>query len=223
MAVAMVAVFVALGGTSYAVISSSTVPDSLGVFHACVSRSSGGIRIVTKPSACQKAVAHGKHKTRGELAVSWSQTGPAGKNGANGTNGANGANGINGINGAPAGTRFFATDPTSAADHTIATIGPLTLQGGCSAGGIPDLRASVSEENNTMENVFGHSTFGNTETGPGEFITLTNGQVEFGGLGTAHFLTYTSHQDIQIEWFVRPSNALGAGTGCFYSGYVTIL
>jgi hypothetical protein len=93
MVVAMVALFAALGGTSYAVISSSTVPDSLGVFHACVNRSSGGTRIVTKPSACQKAVAHGKHKTLGELAVAWSQTGPAGKSGSNGTNGTNGAPG----------------------------------------------------------------------------------------------------------------------------------
>src|ERR1017187_6505643 len=101
MVVAIVAVFVALGGTSYAVVSSSTVPDSLGVFHACVSRSSGVVRIVTKPSSCQMAVKHGKHKTLGELAVAWSQTGPAGKNGASGTNGTSGTNGANGTNGTP--------------------------------------------------------------------------------------------------------------------------
>jgi hypothetical protein len=44
-------------------------------------------------------VTHGKHKTPGELAVAWSQTGPAGKNGTNGTNGINGKDGTNGING----------------------------------------------------------------------------------------------------------------------------
>jgi hypothetical protein len=103
MAVAMVALFAALGGTSYAVISSSTVPDSLGVFHACVNRSSGAIRIVTKPSSCQKAVKHGKHKTLGELAVAWSQTGPAGKNGANGSNAT--------INGVVAGGDLSGTYP----------------------------------------------------------------------------------------------------------------
>ena len=99
MAVAMVALFAALGGTSYAVISSSTVPDSLGVFHACVNRSSGAVRIVTKSSSCQKAVKHGKHKTLGELAVTWSQTGPPGIRGINGTNGTNGIRGINGTDG----------------------------------------------------------------------------------------------------------------------------
>jgi hypothetical protein len=98
MAVAMVALFAALGGTSYAVISSSTVPDSLGVFHACVNRSSGAIRIVTKPSACQKAVKHGKHKTLGELAVAWSQTGPAGNPGVQGNPGAQGLPGAAGSN-----------------------------------------------------------------------------------------------------------------------------
>jgi hypothetical protein len=110
MVVAMVAVFVALGGTSYGVISSSSVPDSLGVFHACVNGSSGGIRIVTAASSCRKAVTRGKHKTPAELAVAWSQTGPAGKNGSNGTNGINGKDGTNGINGTNGATSVTARE-----------------------------------------------------------------------------------------------------------------
>jgi hypothetical protein len=128
MAVAVAAVFVALGGTSYAVISSSTVPDSLGVFHACVNRSSGGIRIVTNPSSCHKAVAHGKHKALGELPVAWSQTGPAGKNGTNGSKGTSGSNGTNGTNGATTVT----TREGSAKSVANGTTGTATAS--CNAG-----------------------------------------------------------------------------------------
>jgi hypothetical protein len=83
--VATAALFVSLGGTSYAVISSGSVPDKHGVFHACVNRANGAIRIVTRAKQCRKPRGHGKHRTPGELAVAWSQTGPRGLTGSNAT------------------------------------------------------------------------------------------------------------------------------------------
>lgn len=198
----------AVGALLLAAFGAASQAEAATIY-GCVKKKGGTIHIVTKKAKCKK----------GESKLSWNSEGPAGKNGTGGTNG---TNGINGANGTPAGTRFFATDPTSTALHTIATIGALTLQGGCTAGGIPELSASISQTSNNMEDTFGKAPVGNAETTAGTLVSLAEG-VPFGGMGTAHFLTYTSHQDIQIEWFVRPSNAFGAGTGCFYSGYVTIL
>jgi hypothetical protein len=89
---AVAALFVALGGTG-AAIATSAIPDASGVFHGCVDRKTGTVRLVTKASQCRKAQRSGKHKGLGEFAVSWSQTGPAGANGIHGTNGTNGAPG----------------------------------------------------------------------------------------------------------------------------------
>ena len=102
--IAFVALFVALSGTGYALIASG-IPDTRGVFHGCVDRKTGSVRLVTAGSQCRSAKGHGKHRYLGEFAVSWSQTGPAGKDGVNGTNG---INGTNGTNGAPA-TRLWAS------------------------------------------------------------------------------------------------------------------
>jgi hypothetical protein len=64
--------------------------------YACVQKEGGSMRLVSQRTKCN---------SKSERKVSWSTTGPAGKNGANGaagkngTNGANGANGANGTNG----------------------------------------------------------------------------------------------------------------------------
>jgi hypothetical protein len=60
--------------------------------YACVKKEGGSMRLVGQRAKC----------TKSERKVSWSTTGPAGRNGAdgkNGTNGAAGANGTNGTNG----------------------------------------------------------------------------------------------------------------------------
>ena len=204
LAVAMIALFAAVGGTSFAVVSGSGVPDAAGVFHGCVNRRTGAVRLVRKTGPCHGAVTHGKHRSLGEFAVYWSQAGPPGQNGGVGGSG-----------------RFFQNDPAGTADHTIATWGLLTLQGGCSASGIPDLRASVSEDDNNMEVTDGNPPHSNVHTTAGTFVSLTNGEVTTGGMGEAHFLSFTAHQDILVEWFVRP-DVFGAGTGCAYSGYLTL-
>jgi hypothetical protein len=98
--VAYLALFVALGGGAYAAISG--IPDSSGVFHACVNRSSGALRVVKPGVACKPSKKkNGRVVFAGEFATAWNQRGPAGLNGTNGTNG------INGTNGAPGTARAY--------------------------------------------------------------------------------------------------------------------
>jgi hypothetical protein len=58
--------------------------------YACVKKEGGSMRLVSQRTKCNR---------KSERKVSWSTTGPAGKNGANGGAGANGKNGTNGTNG----------------------------------------------------------------------------------------------------------------------------
>jgi hypothetical protein len=97
--IALVALFAALGGTGYAVVNGNRIPDSRGAFHGCVDRRTGALRVVAGPTDCRKPRGKGKHRTLGEFAISWSQTGPRGPAGAPGQNGQNGTNGTNGANG----------------------------------------------------------------------------------------------------------------------------
>jgi len=64
-------------------------PDKQGVFHGCANKKTGALRLTKTAGACRKK----KGKFPGELAVQWSQRGPAGAPGTPGTNGAPGANG----------------------------------------------------------------------------------------------------------------------------------
>jgi hypothetical protein len=61
---------------------------SAGTLYACVKKD-GSAHIYSKKPKCKKR----------EAKLSWSTTGPAGRNGAKGLNGANGVNGVNGIQG----------------------------------------------------------------------------------------------------------------------------
>ncbi|HEX4435852.1 MAG TPA: hypothetical protein VH061_03560 [Solirubrobacteraceae bacterium] len=71
---------------SFAVAASA----SASTLYACVKKS-GSAHVFAKKPKCKK----------GETKLSWSATGPAGKNGANGSNGANGTNGKDGAPGQP--------------------------------------------------------------------------------------------------------------------------
>jgi hypothetical protein len=84
--IALLALFVALGGTSYAATGGFT---SNGTIKACVN-AEGGLKLL-------KA---GKHCKRGQKAVAWNQTGPSGAAGAKGTSGTPGAPGAVGTAGA---------------------------------------------------------------------------------------------------------------------------
>jgi hypothetical protein len=92
---ALLALFLVLGGTSYAAVK-VTVPDKSGTIRACYKTKSGALR-VTSAKKCKK----------GEKPVAWNTagqtgpTGPTGPAGAAGAAGANGTNGSNGTDGAP--------------------------------------------------------------------------------------------------------------------------
>jgi hypothetical protein len=75
-------------------VAFAAVPQAdAATLYACVKKEGGAMRLVGEKTKCHR---------RSERKVSWSITGPAGKNGATCKNGANGANGTNGKEG-PAG------------------------------------------------------------------------------------------------------------------------
>lgn len=90
--------------------------------YACVKKEGGSMRLVSQRAKC----------TKSERKVSWSTTGPAGKDGAggaagkNGSNGANGSNGNNGANGSSLGLYAFKDGPVAlaavATEQTVATL-----------------------------------------------------------------------------------------------------
>ncbi len=110
------ALFVALGGSAYAITG---VPDRSGVYHGCVDRKTGVLRVVKAASSCRKpkTVKHGKHRVRipGESAVTWNQQGPRGVTGSAGQNGQNGRNGATDVV-ARTKTRINVTSATDEAD-----------------------------------------------------------------------------------------------------------
>jgi len=100
--VALLALFVALGGTSYAAITS--IPDAGGVFHGCVNPQTGALRVGVSASSCHPSmvVRRGRRRVRvpAELAIAWNQQGQRGPSGKTGKNGATGKNGTTGATGA---------------------------------------------------------------------------------------------------------------------------
>jgi hypothetical protein len=83
-----VAMLVAAGALLLALLAAAPQAEAATIY-ACVKKSNGTARIVTKTTKCKK----------GETKVSWSTVGPAGKNGANGANGATGKAGSPGAEG----------------------------------------------------------------------------------------------------------------------------
>jgi hypothetical protein len=88
--IAMVALFVALGGAALA--AGNAFVSSSGVIQGCVGKS-GVLYVVKAGKKCPK------HTT----SVPFNQRGPRGTNGTNGTNGKNGENGTSGSGGPPSG------------------------------------------------------------------------------------------------------------------------
>jgi hypothetical protein len=116
--IALLALFVALGATSYAAVRG--IPDDRGVFHGCVAKKGGKLRIVKSASRC----------TGKEFAISFSKQGPTGKTGAPG------APGVRGLQG-PEGPQGPQGDPGPKGD--TGPQGPATgPAGGDLAGNYPD-------------------------------------------------------------------------------------
>lgn len=114
--IAILALFVALGGSSYAAIRAASQGGR--VFHGCVDKHTGALRVVQAGSRCRKGPS-------GEFAIAWNQKGTpgvAGVPGAAGHAGATGATGPSGNQG-PAGTaRAYGSVPASCAALTTCTL-----------------------------------------------------------------------------------------------------
>jgi hypothetical protein len=113
------AMFVALGGGGYAAMT--RMPDANGVFHGCVSKRTGVLRVVAGAHSC----------TGGrDFAIAWNQRGQAGGKGGQGAPGPKG-------DPAPAAPTYSAGTGMILANNTF-SIDPTTVQqrvtGSCPAG-----------------------------------------------------------------------------------------
>lgn len=126
-AIALAALFVALGGVAYA-----TIPDSNGTIHGCYQRTNGNLRVVESAGDCRSR----------ERALDLNQQGPEGATGASGPQGPKGDKGDPGNEGSPVAYarvgRCSSCDPNSGTgqppfSHPKNVIGVLRVQG--NAGG----------------------------------------------------------------------------------------
>jgi hypothetical protein len=113
---ATVALFVALGGSAYAL---GAVPDAAGVFHGCVNEKSGDLRVVISASSCRAVKKrHGRVVFSGEFAIAWSAQGAPGAQGVPGAAGQQGKAGIQGSTGPTGVTNVV----VRAASNTCSTL-----------------------------------------------------------------------------------------------------
>jgi hypothetical protein len=120
---------------------------------------------------------------------------------------------------------FFGVVAQGSSNAPIATfpIPPATtlkIFGTCSGAGNPTITTRISAVTNLMYHVEG------TATVPGSAFVGANAPVamtapgSLGGIGHLRAVTHNTRKSIELEWFIRPRNSLGANTGCFFSGYV---
>ena len=126
------------GGIAYA-----TIPDSSGIFHACVKGTNGNVRLID-PDKPGKA---GKCKGN-EQAVSWNQTGPPGAPGAPGAPGSPGAPGLSALQTVNLASVSNSVSPKEAAvlcpSGKRVIGGGAAITGGSVASGATDLAATVA-------------------------------------------------------------------------------
>lgn len=113
-------VLVAGGAIAYAAIPSNT-----GVFTACMTKSSGTIRLIEATDTCRSA----------EQKVSWNAAGQPGLPGEDGDDGADGTNGTNGVSGYVMESRASANNSEQIGNRTFTTTiycpsGKVALGGG---------------------------------------------------------------------------------------------
>lgn len=94
-AIGFLALFVALGGASYAVASTRGLVGHNGKVYSCVNSKTGAVRLIKKGVKCHK----------GQQSLSWNQQGPIG---------AQGQTGLQGTQGSPGLSLFARVDETGA-------------------------------------------------------------------------------------------------------------
>ena len=148
----LLALFFALGGSSYAAVGLTSSPK---IIHGCRNKATGALRIVAKAGTCESneaALSWNKQGPVGKVGPTGKQgstgltgptgptgsAGPAGAAGANGTNGADGARGASGPSG-PAGPAGAAgangTNGTNGTDGARGASGPSGPAGSTGAAG----------------------------------------------------------------------------------------
>ena len=133
---AFLALFVALGGTGYA-LNASGVPDPAGLFHGCVNKRTGAIRLVNRGTKCRTRATK---TTAAEKAVAWSQRGPVGATGSTGAVG-------------PSDGYFSSSPAGGGGSQALVTVpaGDYVASGGCTAS-----QTMTSSESSTVP-VFGEA------------------------------------------------------------------
>jgi hypothetical protein len=106
---------VAAGALLLALLAAAPQAEAATIY-ACVKKSNGTARIVTKTTKCKK----------GETKLSWNTVGPAGKNGTNGTNGATGKEGSPGAEGKEGPSEVYEVE-LSSGTSVLAKDTPATL------------------------------------------------------------------------------------------------
>jgi hypothetical protein len=220
--VATGALFVALGGGAYAL---SGVPDSGGVFHGCVSKKTGGLRVVASARSCHATKRrHGRVVDPGEFAVAWNQKGQPGTNGSNGSNGIQGVKGDKGDQGqqGPGATTFTTTLPVTTSGATLATLtNGITLQGSCGANNV-----SVEDRTTSLTTTLQDSGTVNGGNPPATFPEDSNNGTN------AHSPGSMTHVDLDVlardsalgDKFARidvHGSAGGASGPCTFWGMIT--
>jgi hypothetical protein len=231
---ALVALFLALGGTSYAVTDGFSAASN-GSLHACVKKHGGAMRLISKG-----------HCRRTERSVVWNKTGLAGAPGVNGLAGGSGPTGSvgpmpNGFTLIPL-TKQTATEATNVAtarplapEVPLASKGDLSLYGKCMYGGNTD-STQVDIYPRTSQNGAQwqtNSSNSNLDSSTPELNKLVSSRI---ASGTSNFGLTSTPETIHVVGpdgtvltasFVIGATATGNPSGlfksqrsCFFQGYV---
>jgi hypothetical protein len=119
-------------------------------------------------------------------------------------------------------TRFYAQVPTSTTDQTVGTVGPLTLLGSCDGSSNPTLKFKATEDASHLDSNADANLGGDSQLAAGNAADIS-GTPNFGAQGETQGVLFTSKKGFEIQWYTRDGpNSLGTGTGCLFSGFVTL-
>jgi hypothetical protein len=217
------AIVAALLGTAYAA-SSGGIPDAGGVFHGCVSRQTGVVRLVAGAKQCHKAHARNSHIIPGERVVTWSKTGPAGAAGVPGAPGAAGVAGPAGPAGPSVITRFACKTTTGTSDPSCGTLydqDGLKLQAACTSNGFTartSLAGAVMTQQGSEPAGFFFSSIQNSQANDG-FI-LDPAANDAAAAGTIMFTPNGSSLVVRIDYSLTKATGTPQGD-CVFVGHIT--